>query len=47
MMYSYKQEMFNLIQLKDILLSFCDDTIVARDTEFKDNYDLIKKTYMK
>ena len=46
MMYSYKQEMFNLVQLKDSLLMFCDDLVTEKDSEFKENYLLIKKTYL-
>jgi hypothetical protein len=46
MMDSYKQEMFNLVQLKDVLLPFCDDIVTEKDSEFEDNYSLIKKTYL-
>ena len=45
MMHSYKQEMFNLIQLKDILLPFCDDSVIARDSELKENYNFVNDTY--
>jgi len=47
MMFSYKQEMFNLVELKDVLLPFCDDMIAKNDLEFEDNYNLIKETYLK
>jgi hypothetical protein len=45
LMSSYKEEMFNLIQLKDILLKFCDDSVIGRDSQLEENYDLINKTY--
>ena len=46
MMKSYKEEMFNLIQLKDILLSFCDEAVIVRDGQLEENYLLIKDTYL-
>jgi len=39
--------MFNLVELKDVLLPFCDDIIAKNDLEFEDNYNLIKETYLK
>jgi len=47
LMESYKEEMFNLIQLKDILLKFCDNTIIGMDAQLEENYDMIRKTYFK
>jgi hypothetical protein len=46
MMYSYKQEMFNLVQLKDILLPFCDESVIGRDSQFEENYASIRTTYL-
>lgn len=43
LMHSYKQEMDNLVKLKDLFLSYCDDVMKERDGEFQENYDLIKK----
>jgi hypothetical protein len=46
LMKSYKEEMFNLIQLKDILLSFCDESVIGRDTQLEENYKLIRKAHL-
>ena len=46
MMKSYKEEMFNLIQLKDILLPFCDELVISRDEQLDENYRLIRETYL-
>lgn len=46
MMHSYKEEVFNLVQLKDILLPFCDTAIIDKDNKLKDDYDLIHDTYL-
>ncbi len=46
MMKSYKEEMFNLIQLKDILLPFCDESVIDRDEQLEENYRLIRDTYL-
>ena len=46
LMLSYKEEMFNLIQLKDILLKFCDDSIMGKESQLEENYTLIKNTYL-
>ncbi len=46
MMDTYKEEMFNLIQLKDILLPFCDESVIDRDEQLEENYRLIRDTYL-
>ena len=46
LMLSYKEEMFNLVQLKDILLKFCDESIIERDSQLENNYNLIKTSYL-
>ena len=47
MMDSYKQEMFNLVQLKDILLPFCDETVNLVEDQLEENYQLIVDTYQR
>jgi len=45
MMDSYKQEMFNLVQLKDILLPFCEETVYIQEEQLEESYQLIKDSY--
>ena len=47
MMDSYKQEMFNLVQLKDILLPFCDETVTILEEQLEESYQLINEAYQK
>lgn len=47
MMDSYKQEMYNLVQLKDVLLPFCDETVYILEDQLEENYQLIVDTYQR
>lgn len=43
MMQSFKKEMYKLVKLKDVFLSFCMESYIKDDSDFQENYDLIKK----
>jgi hypothetical protein len=45
MIYSYKEQMYKLMELKNAFLEYCEESFKERDSDFQENYDLIGKDF--
>lgn len=44
MMNEYKEQIKKGIELKDLFLSYCDDTLKKKDVKYHQYYEIVKKT---
>ena len=45
LIYSFKEEMFNMVILKDDFLYFCEVSTVDNDSNYLENYFVIKREW--